>query len=185
MALRFVPPAPQVLSSYQESLTDFLGPHDPEAELFHLPVEMLGLTELARDGTLRDVVNSGCRFVAAWLSGRVTSCEVTDPTLYTKGVFRNFVEGDAAVQVFEAINRARSLDSVQTMDFELRYLTISGIQFEGLRLVCLGSGSDLILSVVSASAELDTGVVEAESFLALARRAAAVRLALPVSPLSN
>jgi hypothetical protein len=185
MALHFVSPPPEILSSYQESLTDFMGPHDPEVKLYHLPVGRLGLPELAKGATLSDVVRSGCRFLAAWPDRRVTSCEMTNPTLYAQGVFRNFVEGDAAVLAFESIQKAQALDAVQAADFELHYLNIAGIQFEGLHLVSLGGGNDLILPVVSGTPQLDTDVLDAGAFFALARPVAAARLALPISPLSS
>ena len=112
MALHFVSPPPEILSSYQQSLTDFMGPHDAEAKLYHLPVGRLGLPELAKGATLSNVVRSGCRFLAAWPNDRVTSCEMTNPTLYAQGVFRNFVEGDAAVFAFESIQNAQALDQI-------------------------------------------------------------------------
>src|SRR3974390_3299420 len=74
MPLEFVPPPAEVLSTYQKSLLDFLGPHDPPAMLHHLPVGALDLTALANGASLQDVVPAGCRFLAAWSDGKVTSC---------------------------------------------------------------------------------------------------------------
>ena len=186
MPLQVISPSPGVLSTYQQSLLDFLGPHDPEVKLYHLPVGTLDLATLASGAALDDVAPSGCRFFAAWPDGSVTSCEMTNPTLYGLAKFRNFVKGDFAVAAFSRIVEAEGLESVQTGDFELHFLSIPGIHLEALHIVCTGQGSDLILPVLSWDSQLATdAVMDAGTFLAQARAIAAARLAHPTSdPLS-
>jgi hypothetical protein len=38
MALLFVEPAPNVFDTFQQSLLDFMGPHAPETQVYHLLV---------------------------------------------------------------------------------------------------------------------------------------------------
>ena len=182
MPLQFVSPPPEVWGTYQQSLLDLLGPRDAEVKLYHLPVGTLDLTALANGATLHDVVPSGCRFLATWPDGTVTSCEMTDPTLYGQAQFRNFVQGDSVLTVFARIAEAVGLAPVQTADVELHFLSIPGIHLEALHLVCSGPDSDLVMPVLSEDAQLATDVVlDATTFLALARAIASARIALPAS----
>ena len=64
MPVQDVPPLPDVLAVYQHALADYFGPYQPKGELFHLPVGALGLEQLAKGATLKDVVPSGCKFFA-------------------------------------------------------------------------------------------------------------------------
>jgi hypothetical protein len=182
MALQFVPPPAEVLSTYQTSLLDFLGPHDPPAMLHHLPVGALDLTALANGATLQDVVPSGCRFLAAWSDGKVTSCEMTNSTLYGQAQFRNFVQDDSVRTAITRIGEAADLPAVQQADLKLHFLSIPGIHLEALHLAGDGPDSDLVMPIVSADTQLATDLVlDAATFLAQARAIAAARLALPVS----
>jgi len=182
MPLQFVPPPPEVWSTYQQSLLDFLGPRDAEVKLYHLPVGTLDLAALANGATLHDVVPSGCRFLAAWPDGTVTSCEMTDATLYGQAQFRNFVQGDSVVTAFARIAEAVGLAPVQTADVALHFLSIPGIHLEALHLVGTGPDSDLVMPVLSADSQLATDVVlDAATFLAQARAIASARLALAAS----
>ena len=192
MPLQSIPPPPSVWETYRESMVDLLGPHGPEAQFYHVPVATLDAEDLAKGATLQDTQPSGCRIVAAWgefvpgLDGTVTSCEMTNPTLYGQAQFRNFVHGDLPAMAFGRITEAQGLAPMQTGDFELHFLSIPGIQLQALRLVCMGQGSDLILPVLSGDPRLTTdAVLEADDFLALARTIAAERLALPVNDLSS
>jgi hypothetical protein len=187
MPLQLVSPAPETWSTYQQSLNDFLGPRDVEVKYYHLPVGTLDLAALANGAALHDVVPSGCRFFAAWPDGTVTSCEMTNSTLYGNAQFRNFVQGGPVATALARIAEALSLAPVQTEAFELNFLSIPGIFLEALHLRCSGGGVDLILPVLSGHAELTTDVVlEADAFLAQARAIASARLAQPTSsPLSS
>jgi hypothetical protein len=182
MPLQFVPPPAKVWSTYQESLLDLLGPRDPEAKLYHLPVGTLDLEALAKGATLQDVVFSGCRFYAAWPDGSVTSCEMTDPALYGQAQFRNFVQGDSVLTTFARIAEAVDLPAVQPANLELHLLSIPGLQLEALHLVGDGADTNLVMPVLSWYSQLPTDVVlDAATFLAQARAIAAERLALPAS----
>jgi hypothetical protein len=182
MPLEFVPPPADVWSTYQQSLLDFLGPREPEAKLYHLPVGTLDLAALVNGATLQDVVPSGCRFYAAWPDGSVTSCEMTDPTVYRKAEFRNFVQGDSVLTAFARIAEAVDLPAVQPANLELHLLCIPGIQLEALHLVGDGPDTNLVMPVLSWYSELPTDVVlDAATFLAQARAIASARLALPAS----
>ena len=187
MPLQSIAPPQAVWSTYVQSLLDFLGPHDPEVKLYHLPVGTLDLAALANGATLHDVVPSGCRFYAAWPDGTVTSCEMTEPTSYGQAEFRNFARGDLAATAYARIAEAEGLEAVQAADFKLQFLSIPGIYLEAFHLVCLGQGIDLVLPVVSGHAQLTTGVVmDAAAFLVQARAIASTRLAHPTSsPLSS
>jgi hypothetical protein len=187
MAVQFVSPPPAVLSSYQQSLVDFLGPHDPEILLYHLPVGTLGLAELANGATLADIVPTGWRMFASWPDGTWTSCEMTNPTLYAQAEFRNFVQGDFAALAFARIIAAQALEALQSVDYQLQFLSVPGIYLEALHLVCQGQGIDLILPVLSFDPQLGTGAVfNASDFLATARAIATARVALTSSsPLSS
>ena len=192
MPLTFVPPPEQVWRTYHESLTDLVGPHDPEAQFYHVPVGALDIEDVAKGATLADVRSSGCRILAAWgkfvpgLDGAITSCELTNPTIYIEAKFRNFVHGDLPAMAFQRIGEAAGLLPVQTGDFELHFLSIPGIQLQALHLVCDGQGSDMILPVLSGDPRLATdAVLEADEFMALARVIASERLALPAEDLSS
>jgi hypothetical protein len=186
MPLQFVSPSPAVLHTYQQSLLDVLGRGDPEAKLYHLPVGTLDLEAMKDGATLQDVQSSGCRFYAAWSDGAATSCEMTDPTFYGNAEFRNFVQGEPVQAAFARIAEAQTLAPVQAEDFELHFLSIPGIYLEALHLVCQGQGSDLVLPLLSAYAQLATdAVMDAATFIAQARAIAIARLALPTDPLSS
>ena len=186
MPLRLVPPSPEVLATYAASLDDFFGPHKPEVQLFHLPVATLGLGQLANGSTLKDATPSGCRFVASWPDQDVTSCEMTNPALYGQARFRNIVQGDFVHALFTGILESQGLDAVQTADFELHFLSIPAIHFEGLHLVSNGPANDLVRPVLSWDLDVDpNAVLDADAFLALVRPIAAARLAVASSdPLS-
>jgi hypothetical protein len=201
MPLQFVQPQAEVWSAYQQSLLDFLGPHQAEAKFYHLPVGTLDLVALANGATLQDVVPSGCRFITAWPDGTVTSCEMTDPTVYAQAQFRNFVQNDLVKIAFEriteavnlapedlvkaavaGINEAADSATAQAEGFELHFLSIPGIHLEALHLVDKVHGFDLILPVLSEYPQLATdAVLDGPTFLARARAIAAARLALPAS----
>jgi hypothetical protein len=192
MPLTFVPPPDQVWQTYRVSLTDLVGPHDPEAQFYHVPVGTLDVEEVAKGATLKDARPSGCRIIAAWgkfvpgLDGAITSCELTNPTVYVEAKFRNFVHGDLPAMAFQRIAEAGGLPAVQTGDYELHFLSIPGIQLQALHLVRQGQGSDMILPVISGDPRLSTdAVLEADQFLALAGAIAAERLALPAEDLSS
>ena len=57
MALQLVPASPEVQNTYHEALLDFMGPHDPEVSLVHLPVGTLGQEDL----------QSGATWTRCWL----------------------------------------------------------------------------------------------------------------------
>ena len=192
MPLQFVPPPDAVWKTYQESLADLVGPHDPEAQFYHVPVGTLDIEEVAMGATLKDVRPSGCRIIAAWgrfvpgLDGALTSCELTNPTIYVEAKFRNFVHGDLPAMAFQRIGEAGGLPPVQTGDFELHFLSVPGIQLQALHLVRQGPGSDMILPVLSGDPRLGTdAAMEANEFMVLARAIAAERLALPTEDLSS
>ena len=180
MAFNPVAPPPDVLKTYQASLLDFRGPHDPEVLLYHLPVCTLGLTELAKGATLRDVIVSGCRFYARWTDGSATSCEMTDPGLYGQAEFRNFVQGELPWMAFNRIAEAQGLAAVQTQDYSLQFLSIPGIHVEALYLVSLSAAGDLLLPVLSFDPMFAIdAVLDAAAFLAQAGPLAAARIAMP------
>jgi len=187
MPVEAIAPSPQVLATYQASLDDYFGPHAPEVQLFHLPVGILSLEQLATGATLADVVASGCRFFAAWPNGNVTSCEMTNPTIYGTADFRNIVQGDPARIPFRRILESHGLDETQTASFALHFLSIPGVHFEGVHLVHQGDGSDLVLPVLSWDLDIATDAVLGEdAFLALVRPFAAARAALAsADPLSS
>jgi hypothetical protein len=208
MALQFVLPPPAVLSTYRESLVDFLpalagfldsGIQDGETllgkaeslgwnlkvQFYHLPVGTLGLEELAKGATLKDVVLSGWRFYASWPDGSVNSCEMTEPTIDGQAVFRNYAKGDPVASSFARIEEAQGLDAVKAADFELHFLGVPGIHLEALHLV--SPNGDLVLPVLSFDSQLPTNaVLDAATFIAAAQAIASARLALALpSPLST
>jgi hypothetical protein len=187
MPLQLIEPLPQVYSTYQRSLLDFLGPHPPEVQVYHLPVGSLGLAELAAGATLADIVSSGCRFLASWPDGTCTSCEMTDPTIYGNAEFRNFTTDHFAVSAIARIAEARDLKKVQSGHYELHFLSIPGIYLEALHLLSTEKGSDLVLPVVSPDPEFSADAVsDAAKFLAIARARAAARIRMTNSdPLSS
>ncbi len=187
MPLQFVPPPPSVLSNYQDAILDFLGPHPPEVQLYHIPVGTLGLAELADGATLDLVVPTGCRILASWPDGTWTSCEMTDPTLYGKAVFRNFTTGDVAGAIFARIAQAQALDAVQREEYEVHFLSVPGIYLEALHLVCKGKGGDIVLPLISIDRQSDLdSVSDTATFLASARASAATRVRKASSdPLSS
>jgi hypothetical protein len=179
MALHLVASPPEVLTTYRASLLDFEGPRDPEVLLYHLPVYTLSLADLARGATTGDAARSGCRFYARWTDGSVTSCEMTEPTLYSQAEFRNFAQGVLPLTAFERIAEAQGLAQVQTQDYTLQFLSIPGIHFEGLYLVNSGDAGDLLLPVLSFETifAIDA-VLDAAAFLAPAAALAAARMAM-------
>lgn len=179
MALTLVEPSHSVLQTYQESLLDFLGPHPAIAQLYHLPVGTLGLADLAGDAALKDVLPSGCRILAYWPEATWISCEMTNPSLYGNALFRNFASGEAVEAAFQRIEQARALEAVRSGDYELHFLSIPGIYFEALHLVCQGEGSNIVLPLLAVDPQLSLDVVLDEAaFVAMARPAAAARIRL-------
>lgn len=187
MALTFVEPSNSVLQTYQESLLDFLGPHPPIAQLYHLPVGTLGLAELAGGATLKMVLPSGCRILAYWPEATWTSCEMTNPSLYGNALFRNFTSGEAVEAAFQRIEHARALDAVRSGEYELHFLSIPGIYLEALHLVCQGEGSNIVLPLLAIDPQLSLdAVLDEAAFLAIARPTAAARISLTnTDPLSS
>jgi hypothetical protein len=187
MALQDVPPRPDVLAVYQHALDDYFGPYKPQGELFHLPVGALGLEQLAKGATLNDVVPSGCKFFAIAPDGTQVACEMTEAGQYGTPKFRNIVEGDPVRAGIQRIQEAHGLEEAQNTEFELHFLSIPGIYFEGLHLVSQGNASDLVLPVLSLDPSLPTtAVLTAEAFLSKAREIAASRLtAASPDPLSS
>jgi hypothetical protein len=182
MALQFVVCPSAVLANYQKSLLDLMEPPWKEVKLYHLPVGSLGLAELAGGATLKDVVSTGCRIIASWPDGSVTSCEMTAPDVYGQADFRSYVTGDAVKIPFARIAEAQSMQAVLAAEFELRFLNIPGIHLEALHVACLAQLSDYILPVTSLNPELPTGsVFAADNFLTIARAIATARLAMPAS----
>jgi len=187
MPLQFVPAPPSVLSTYQDSLLDFKGPHPPHVLSYHLPVGTLGLAQLAAGATLHDAVNSGCRILASWPDGTWTSCEMTNPTLYGNAEFRNFTTGDFAANAFARIAQAQGLNAVQRDDYDLHFLSVPGIYLEALHLVSMRKGGDLILPLTSIDPLLGLDEVWGEAtFLTIARASAAARVKMTsTDPLSS
>jgi hypothetical protein len=187
MALQLVAPLPEVLATYQASLRDFRGPHDPEVLLIHVVVRTLGLAEIAGGAKLSDAVLSGSRFYARWPDGSATSCEMTDPSRDGAAEFRNFVGGDLPLIAIQRIAEAQGLAAVQAQDYSLQFLSAPGIHLEALYLVSLGGPGDLVLPVLSFEPmfAIDT-VLEGDAFLKQAGALAAERLAMRGdSPLSS
>lgn len=179
MAMQLVPAPPDVQNTYEDALLDFMGPHDPEVRVFHLPVGTLGLEDLQGGAILDHVLASGCRIIAWWPDDSRTSCEMTNPTVYGQATFRNIVTGDSVNTLWARIEEADRLDAVKAADYELHFLSVPGIYFEGLHLVHQGQGPDLILPVASSYPELPTdAVLEADAFFAAARVIASDRGAL-------
>src|SRR5437016_5430115 len=114
MALQFVPLPPAVRETYVKSLLDFMGEQVPEVHFYHLPVFALGLEDLQEGTTMAEARPSGCRIIAAWPDGSVTSCEMTEAALYGDAEFRNFVIGDTVATVYSRITEAQGLDAMQT-----------------------------------------------------------------------
>lgn len=187
MPLDFVQPSPSVLQTYRQSVLDFVGPHPPIAQLFHLPVGALGLTELAGGAKLQDVVAAGCRIVALLPEATWISSEMTNPTLYGNAAFRNFTSGEAVEAVFKRIAEAQALEAVRSDRYELHFLSVPGIYLEALHLVCEGKGSDIILPLVSIDPQLGLdAVLDEAAFLAIARPSAAARASVTSEdPLSS
>jgi hypothetical protein len=176
MALDFVQPPPSVLETYEQSLLDFVGPHPPITQLYHLPVGTLGLEELAAGARLDAVVASGCRILAYWPEATWISSEMTNPTLYGNALFRNFTSGETVEAVFKRIEEAQALDVLRSEEYELHFLSIPGIYLEALHLVCEGKGSDIVLPLVSIDPQLGVdAVLDEAAFLAVASPSAAVR----------
>jgi hypothetical protein len=187
MALQFVSAPELVYANYQESLLDFIGPHAPAAQEYHLPVGALGLAELAAGATLDAVVASGCRMLAMWPDGTWTSCELTDPTLYIKAEFRNITRDSSVGLIFTRIAEAQFLDAVQKADYELHLLSVPGIYLDALHLVSQTRGADIVLPLVSIDPQLGSDTVFDEAaFLTIARACAAARVKLTSNdPLSS
>ncbi len=186
MALHLIPPPPEVMDTYQESLRDFGMPDATGAALYHLPVGVLGLEDLAEGASLKQAASSGCRFVAQWPNGIWASCEMTDPSLYGQAQFRNLVTGDSARGILQRIEEAQHLPAIGTADYSLQFLTAPGIFFEGLHLVCEGTGNDLVLPTSSMNPELpETAVLSAAEFLTAASALARARLAYGAAELSS
>jgi hypothetical protein len=181
MALKFVQPPPSVLQTYQQSLLDFVGPHPPIAQLYHMPVGTLGLAELAAGARLQNVVASGCRILAYWPDATWTSCEMTNPTLYGNALFRNFMSGAPVEAAFKRIAEAVTLDAVRSGDYELHFLSIPGIYLEALHLVSQAhaQASDIVLPLLSIDPQLGPdSVLDQTAFLTIARPLAAARASL-------
>ena len=87
----------------------------------------------------------------------------------------------------ERIQEAHGLEEAQAAEFELHFLSIPGIYFEGIHLVSKENASDLVLPVVSLDPSLPTtAVLSAEAFLSKAREIAASRLTVASpDPLSS
>ncbi len=187
MALQLIPPPPAVLGHYEDSLLDFMGPQPPAVETYHLPVGTIGLAELAAGATLHDVIPTGCRIMASWPNGTWTSCEMTDPTLYTDAKFRNFTSGDFANLAIARIVEAQALKAMQQEDYDLHFLSIPSIYFEALHLVSQTPGNDIVLPLVSIDPQLGVDAVCNEaSFLAIASAIAAARIKMTsMDPLSS
>jgi hypothetical protein len=189
MALRLVDPLPQVLATYRSSLLDFGQPDGPEVLLYHLPVGTIGLAELNQGATSGDVNQSGCRFLAQWgdAAGTLTSCEMTDPSLYGNAQFRDFVEGDSLQPQLRRILDAQTLPQTAAADFELHLLSLPAIQIEALHLVSLSNGADLVLPVLSEDPSLPLdAVLDFPGFAAIAKTIAAARQNVAASaPLSS
>jgi len=189
MALLLVDPPPQVLAVYRASLLDFGQPSGPEARLYHLPVGTIGLAALSKGATAADVRRSGCRILVEWgdAAGTLTSCEMTDPTLYGSAQFRNYVEGDLLQAPLGRIAEAQGLPQMAAADFELHLLSLPAIQAEALHLVSQSNGIDLVLPLLSEYPSLATqGVLDFPAFATIAQTIAAARQNLAISaPLSS
>jgi len=187
MPLQFVSAPSSVFSTYQHSMLDFMGPHPPPVQVYHLPVGTLGLAELAAGATLDHVVPTGCRILASWPDGTLTSCEMTNPTLYGNAEFRNFTTGDFVGAAFARIAQAQGLDAMQSQDYELHFLSVPGIYLEALHLVCKGEDGDLVLPLISIDPQLGfDAVCDEATFLAIARASAAARVRMTsTDPLSS
>jgi hypothetical protein len=182
MALEDVPPPPAVLADYQAALDDYFGPYEKSSQLFHLPVGTLSLEQLAKGATLQDVVPSGCKFFAVGPDGTEVACEMTEASQYGQAKFRNVVEGDLVDIALRRIRQSHGLPEAQAAEFELHFLNIPGIYFEGLHLVSKGTASDIVLPVLSDEPALPTtAVLNAEAFLPKVRRIAAARLKIAAS----
>jgi hypothetical protein len=186
MALQILAPPPDLLASYRSALEDYFGTHAPENLLFYLPVGTLRLEELAKGATLHDTRPAGSRFFAAWPDGNVTSCEMTRPQEGGTGEFRNIVQGNPVHVAFSRILQSRGLDAIDAVDYELRFLSIPGIQFEGIHLVHKRASGDLVLPVFVWDLDIQTdAVLKANAFLKAARPVAAARIAVTsTDPLS-
>lgn len=177
MPLQDVPPPPNVLAVYQQAINDYFGPYQPKGELFHLPVGTLALEQLAKGATLNDVVPSGCKFFAIGPDGTQIACEMTEAGQYGQTKFRNVVEGDPVQLAIQRIQESHVLKEVQAAEFELHFLSIPGIYFEGLHLRSKAGAIDIVLPVLSVEPAMPTtDVLSAEAFLAKARDIAAARL---------
>jgi hypothetical protein len=184
MPLQLVDPSPQVLAVYRSSLFDFGQPDGPEVQLYHLPVGTIGLAELSRGATVADVKASGCRFIAEWgdAAGALTSCEMTDPSLYGHAQFRNYMEGDSLQTPLRRIAEAQGLPQVAAADFELHLLSLPAIQAEALHLVSVSNSGDLVLPILSEYPSLaQDAVLEFSTFATIAQTIATVRQNLGTS----
>jgi hypothetical protein len=136
-----------------------------------------------------DVKASGCRFLAEWgdAARTLTSCEMTDPSLYGNAQFRNYMQGDPLQTLLGRIVEAQGLPEMAAADFELHLLSLPAIQAEGLYLVSQSNSGDLVLPVLSEYPSLaQDAVLEFPTFATIAQKIAAVRQELGTSaPLSS
>jgi hypothetical protein len=178
MALIYTQADAGVLENYRESVRDFWNSDVPVTRTIHVPVDKLGLRELAQGATLDAATPSGCRLYSITNDGDVISAEMTDAALYGKSEVRSVKHGGRLKASLARIESAEKLQQVADLDYELRLLSIPSLLLEALRLRSTVKGRDLVLPLNAADDELTAkAVFEAAEFLAIARRLAAERLA--------
>lgn len=169
---------PDVLNTYFETLRDLFEEEIPRIgwELVHLPVETMGLEQLAKGADLDKAKFSGCRFVGSLPDGTVIACEMSNAAMYGKAKFRSITRGKVAEQVLARVHRARDLAAVKERNYEMRLLTTPGL-LEFLHLRSQDGSDDLLLPILSAYPKLKKKPVLTEKqFLAIAQPIAAERL---------
>jgi hypothetical protein len=104
---------------------------------------------------------------------------MSDPGLYGKAVFRNYVEDGPAKAGLERITHAHKIPQVQSQDFKLQLLTIPGLGVEALYLTSTVDAIALVMPISSFAPEFPVDMVmDAPAFLSIARKIARSRLAV-------
>jgi ABC-type branched-subunit amino acid transport system substrate-binding protein len=88
------------------------------------------------------------------------------------------VKGPPAEAVWLLIRAASQLDQIAAQGYELRLLNIPALYFEGLRLLALDQGNDIVLALNPLGEKVKLGsVLSSTELLNLAQPFAAARLA--------
>lgn len=153
-------------------------PYSPEAALLHIPVDTLGVKALAAGAGLDDAESTYSRFCSVQPDGTQLYCEVSPTTPDTPAQFANIVKGPPAEALWLLIRGASQLDQILAQNYELRLLNIPALYFEGLRLLAVDQGNDIVIALTPLGEKVQPGtVLSSTELLNLAQPVAAARLA--------